>query len=296
MRKTLVAIMTAALLVSCGQKETATPDAAAATPAQNARAQAGVVTPSTPAQSAAAAPAAASAAASGGAMAGAKLAGTVAETMNSGGYTYIRLKSAQGDVWVATPQSEVKKGQQLTIHAQMTAEKFESSSLKRTFDRIVFGTIDAGPQPRVAAASPMAAGMPPGHPSMPGAAMNAMGTPADHMKASAKIGDVNVPKAEGANAKTVAEAWSGRAGLAGKEVVVRGKVVKFLGGIMGTNFLHVRDGSGSAEKGDHDLTVTTNDVAAVGDVVTVSGTLLVDKDFGAGYKYPVIVENARIRK
>jgi hypothetical protein len=90
--------------------------------------------------------------------------------------------------------------------------------------------------------------------------------------------------------------WAARSQLAEKQVVVRGKVVKFLAGIMGKNWMHLRDGSGTHEKGDDDLTVTTNEVAKVGDTVTVTGTVHVDKDFGAGYRYPVIVEDASVKK
>ena len=78
--------------------------------------------------------------------------------------------------------------------------------------------------------------------------------------------------------------------LAGKPVTFRGKVVKTNPDIMGKNWLHVRDGSG--EEGTNDLTITTADTVAVGDVVTAKGKVYVDKDFGAGYAYPVIVEVA----
>ncbi|HQQ78950.1 MAG TPA: nucleotide-binding protein, partial [Thermoanaerobaculia bacterium] len=111
----------------------------------------------------------------------------------------------------------------------------------------------------------------------------------------AEAADVKVPKAEGANAKTVAEVWASRAALRGQDVVVKAKVVKVTSGVMGKNWLHVRDGSGSAQKKDHDLTVTTSDVVKVGDVVTIAGAVSVDKDFGAGYAYPVILENAKVK-
>jgi hypothetical protein len=65
---------------------------------------------------------------------------------------------------------------------------------------------------------------------------------------------------------------------------------------MGKNWMHLRDGSGTRAKGDDDITVTTSDSVKVGDVVTVKGTLNVDKDFGAGYEYPVIVEDAKLQK
>ena len=94
-----------------------------------------------------------------------------------------------------------------------------------------------------------------------------------------------------ANARTVAELWVEKDKLKDAPVTVRGKVVKFLPGIMGKNWLHLRDGSG-----DQDITVTTDDVVAVGDVILVSGTVRIDKDFGAGYRYPVIVEEAKVSR
>ena len=71
--------------------------------------------------------------------------------------------------------------------------------------------------------------------------------------------------------------------------------MKWNAGIMGKNWLHLRDGSGAAGK-DNDITITTSDEAAVGDVVLVKGTVRVDKDFGAGYAYPVIIEDAKLSK
>ena len=79
-------------------------------------------------------------------------------------------------------------------------------------------------------------------------------------------------------------------------MIVRGKVVKFLPGIMGRNWMHLRDGSGSGKNGDNDLTVTTSDTAAVGDIVTIKGVVHLDKDFGAGYTYAVIIEDASLVK
>jgi hypothetical protein len=78
--------------------------------------------------------------------------------------------------------------------------------------------------------------------------------------------------------------------LAGKPIAVRGKVVKFNAQILGHNWLHLQDGTG-------DLTITTADSAApvaIGDVVVARGTLSLNKDFGGGYSYPVIVEDATL--
>src|SRR4029077_9763026 len=132
-----------------------------------------------------------------------------------------------------------------------------------------------------------ASALPAGHPDISHAQQASMlsGGASQHMT-TANTADVKVPKADGANAKTIAELWSGKDTLKGKPVVVRGKVVKSLSGIMGKNWIHLRDGSS-----DKDITVTTDAVANVGDVVVVSGVLSVDKDFGAGYTYPVIIED-----
>jgi hypothetical protein len=93
---------------------------------------------------------------------------------------------------------------------------------------------------------------------------------------------------------TVAEIWAGRSRLAGSTVTVRGRVVKFNPGIMGTNWLHLQDGSGTPANGTHDITVTTPANVKVGDVVTATGAVAVDQDFGAGYTYPVIIREAAV--
>ena len=214
-----------------------------------------------------------------------KLTGKVLETMDAAGYTYIRLETSTGEQWAAVSAAKVEVGQTVAIDEQMTTQNFESKTLNRTFESIVFGTI-ADPN------APAAAGMtvPAGHPPV------ADGGPAAHMSGPKDVAVEKLPKAEGANGKTVAELWATKKSLDNKPVVVRGKVVKFLGGIMGKNWVHVRDGSGSRDDGTDDLTVTTNEVVNVGDVVLVSGTLRADKDFGSGYAYGVIVEEGKFKK
>jgi hypothetical protein len=121
-------------------------------------------------------------------------------------------------------------------------------------------------------------------------------TPADHPPAR-PIGEVDVTgvaKADGG--KNVFEVFTERSALANQKVTVRGKVVKTNAGIMGKDWLHVRDGSG--EEGKNDLTVTTTTAKPlpnVGDTVLVTGTVVLDKDFGMGYQYPVMVEDAEVK-
>jgi hypothetical protein len=95
----------------------------------------------------------------------------------------------------------------------------------------------------------------------------------------------------------VSELYKGKATLDKQKVTVRGKVVKVSVGIMNRNWIHLQDGSGTPGNQDNDLTVTTDQgLPAVGKVVTVTGTLAKDKDFGSGYFYPVIVEEATIKR
>jgi hypothetical protein len=120
--------------------------------------------------------------------------------------------------------------------------------------------------------------------------------PADHPAAKpvAEVDLAGIAKAEGG--KTVAEVFAEKDQLAGQKVTVRGKVVKANSGIMGKDWVHVRDGSGA--EGANDLTVTANAGAAtvkVGDTVLVTGTVALNKDFGMGYQYPVIVEDAEVK-
>jgi hypothetical protein len=71
-------------------------------------------------------------------------------------------------------------------------------------------------------------------------------------------------------------------------------VVKFNANILGSNWLHIQDGSGSAADGNNDLAVTSGAEAAVGDTVVVTGKIVLEKDFGAGYSYPVLMEDASL--
>jgi len=147
--------------------------------------------------------------------------------------------------------------------------------------------------------------LPPGHPPLPGSAPKAggegggaamQGAAPLHgaaMSQGADVGDVKVPKATSPDARTIAELFAERAALKGKTVSVRGKVVKYNPAIMGKNWIHLRDGTGTAGK-DNDVTVTSQEEAKLGAVVTVEGTVAVDQDIGMGTPYPVIIQDAKV--
>jgi hypothetical protein len=161
-------------------------------------------------------------------------------------------------------------------------QNFHSASLDRDFDLIYFASFivpEGEGQPVQAAAG--AGDLPPGHP------------PLDSFRMPS---DETAPAAMGApsGGVTIADVWQRKAELAGSQVTVQGRVVKYNAAILGRNWLHLQDGSGELEQGTNDITVTTTDEVAVGDVVTVTGTVAVDRDFGAGYTYTVMLEDASI--
>ena len=94
--------------------------------------------------------------------------------------------------------------------------------------------------------------------------------------------------------KTVAAVYKDKAALTGKTISASGKVVKVNNGIMGRNFVHVQDGTGDAKAGTNNLVVTSKQTAAVGDKVTISGVVVVNRDFGSGYSYPLLIEEATV--
>jgi hypothetical protein len=211
------------------------------------------------------------------------LAGKVLQTMNASGYSYIYIEQADGSKkWVAVTQTGVKVGDQVVFKPGMEMGRFESKALNRSFDSIIFSE-------GVLSGASNAPVTDPG--KNEGVSPGSQGTIKD------KAAKISVPKATGPNAITVGEAFSKSAKLNNKKVVIHGQVVKFSSGIMGKNWIHIQDGTGSEKKKTHNLVCTSkSDIADVGDVVTITGTLIKDRDFGSGYKYPVIIEDAKIEK
>ena len=208
--------------------------------------------------------------------------GTVLETMDAATYTYVRLKTDKGEIWAASSQFKVAVGEKLIVPLEMPMENFRSNALKRDFPLIYFASRIAKEGESLSpsgagAMGAMAGALPPGH-SSTGAAR-------------AKVTEV-IPQPAGGTA--IAALWTNRAALKGKSVTVRGMVVKFNGGIMGRNWFHLQDGTGTEKDGTNDITVTSDQEVKVGDVVTIVGALALEKDFGAGYAYAIIIEGAKI--
>ncbi|MCK5070396.1 MAG: DNA-binding protein [Desulfocapsa sp.] len=242
------------------------------------------------------------------------LTGKVMETMDSGGYTYMQVDTGKGQPWVAIPQSKIAVGQEVTYQPGMVMNNFASKTLNRTFESIVFSGGLVG------AAAPHGAGgmgakmqnphgekgAPAANDSFASAVQAEGGAPAasqaqaagsgGSLGAMAPFAELNIDKATGDNAYTVGEIFSKTAELDKKSVRIQGKVVKFSPMIMGRNWIHLQDGTGDPMSNTHDLVVTTSEQIKVDDVITIEGVLAANKDFGAGYKYVAIVEEAKTIK
>ena len=251
----VIALFSLTMLAGCGEEAPAPKTEAAKPSAQSA--------PATPA-----APAAAPG-----------KTGTVKETVNAAGYTYVQVDTGSETFWAAAPEFAVEVGDDVVVPEGMPMPDYHSKTLDRTFDMVYFV-----PSVMVGGTDAMMSGaMPEGHPPTNNGSATS--------KTAVEATDVDLSGIKAAD-QTVADVFAKKDELAGKPVKIRGKVVKFSPEIMGKNWIHLQDGSGEA--GTNDLTVTTSATAQKGDTVVITGTLTLNKDFGYGYAYDVIVEDAEV--
>lgn len=210
--------------------------------------------------------------------------GKVIETTNSGNYTYVLVQHGAHKTWAAALQFEVAVGDSVSIPQGSVMKDFKSQTLNRTFDWILFApAVEVkGKESKVTAPS-----LPPGHPAL--SATNPA-VPATPPPSEIKKGSV----AKAVGGYTVEECYTQKRKLAGQSVKVRGVAVKVTPAIMGRNWVHIRDGTGAGATGD--LTLTTMEEVKLGDTILVEGKVACDKDFGSGYKYSLLIEDAVIRK
>ena len=243
--------------------------------------------------------------------------GKVVETLDAGGYTYINVATDSGEKWIAVNQAAIEVGEEITYMDGMVMQNFFSQTLDRTFPEIIFsgGLVGKGGRPPAMPAAGSGANpfsQPPGTPpaatgaesfsqalstegSAGASAAGSMTT--GSQKAVVPFAEIKVEKAPGENSYTVAEIFSKATELNGQTVVVKGKVMKVSPRIMGRNWIHIQDGTGSPAENTHDLVITTSqDAGADWDIITMEGVLAANKDFGAGYSYSAIIEEANIKE
>ena len=192
----------------------------------------------------------------------------VKEVVHTTSYSYLRLNENGDDLWIAVSKQDIQVGEIVYYLEGLKMEGFKSEELDRTFESVYF-VQDISDQP------------------IPDAQQMVNGITEPQKPTLNKI-DIAVDIPEGGI--SIGELYSNKAKYNGKSVTVRGQVTKVNEGIMGRNWIHIQDGTGGET--NFDLTVTSDDIPNVGDIVNYWGVVAVDKDFGAGYYYELIVEEA----
>lgn len=192
--------------------------------------------------------------------------GVVADVLQGGGYTYLQIEDAQKKYWIAVEGVQIEKGTEVRFQEEMRAKDFQSKALNRKFDEVVFAS---NLQYRTKAPEV-------GH----------LAFITEHVEKS--------PYRQ-AGTLSIKEAWEKRAELNGKTITVRAKVVKASENILGRNWIHLQDGTGEGNEVGR-IVFTSKELPKIGDIVSAKGVVAVDKDFGSGYIYKIIVEDVTFAK
>jgi len=191
---------------------------------------------------------------------------TVEEKLDASNYTYLKVNENGNLFWIAVPRMDVKPGEKISFSKFMEMKNFKSETLDRTFESILF-VDDAGK----------------------GKSGKDVASPHANISTGKDVSIKVEPLKDG---YSVEQIYSKKSSIINKVVKVKGVVVKVNKDIMGTNWIHIQDGTG--KDGTHDLLVTSETVPEVGKTIIAEGKVISDKDFGAGYFYSVLLENSKI--
>ncbi len=196
----------------------------------------------------------------------------VKEFLQTSSYTYLFVNENDKDFWIAVRKLDAKVGDDVYYQKALVMNDFKSKELDRVFETVLFVQGNTSTPPT----------------SSPSAKMPAKKMPP---KVDKKIEGIHVNPVKGGI--NIAELFKNKEQYAGKKVIVSGKVVKVNNAIMKKNWIHIQDGTSDAD--NFDLTLTTQNKANMGDIITIEGTVFLNKDFGAGYSYDLIIEEAVIK-
>lgn len=195
---------------------------------------------------------------------------TVEEVIHTKTYTYLKVVEDDEEKWLAISRRETEVGETLYWTEALEMKNFESKELERTFETVYFI------QNISSQATPI---MPEDH------AKNLQGR---KPKITKETVSVDVVK----GGVTIAELFANPQNFDGKKIIVKGKITKFNKEIMQKNWAHLQDGTSDGD--NFDLTITTLETVRPGDIVTFKGKITLDKDFGYGYSYKILMEDAEI--
>ena len=202
----------------------------------------------------------------------------VKEVIQVTSYTYLHVLEDGVEKWIAVPTMDVQPEEVYYYKGGAEMRNFFSTELNRTFDVVLFlgGITNAN------AVDPVNGIVDPNAPKEET-------TPAKQ----ATLDPLELQIEAIAGGVRIGTLFEKASQYAGQRVQVAGEVTKFTPNIMGKNWIHFQDGT--SYEGAYDLMVTSQETVDVGDVVVFEGILAVNKDFGAGYFYKVILEDATVR-
>ncbi len=190
----------------------------------------------------------------------------VKEVLQTSGYTYLRVKEGKKELWLAVVKIRAAVGQTFTFDDAATMNDFTSKELKRTFKEILFlAKLTPGPDSKNKESD-------------------------SKQKKNAKDKEIKIDPVQGSI--SIAALLENKKSYSGKTVIIKGEVTKYSSNILDKNWLHIKDGTDFSGKSD--LTVTTTQKAKIGDTITVQGIIALDKDFGSGYFFDIIMEDATL--
>ncbi len=204
----------------------------------------------------------------------------VKEVIQTSNYTYLQVKENDSLKWLAVPSMQAMAGDTYYYSEGLPMQQFESKELHRTFDEVLFlggvSTEPIGSKPAVAAHT---------HNGSEGS------QPYSRKAAPESKKDIKIDAPK--DCISIADLLSRKESYAGKTVKIKGQVTKFSAEIMNKNWIHLQDGT--ENKGKFDLTITSAGTAKVGDIVTLEGKISLNKDFGYGYLFEVLMEDAVVK-
>ena len=225
--------------------------------------------------------------------------GKVVEKQDVSTYTYVRLDDGAGNqIWAALPQTQLEIGEEIALKGGSVMTNFNSKTLNRTFESIIFATGFVRGSENKTARTPGGANGRSSGAVQPGIGPPGMASQSSGGSSSAIVSfsGVKVEKSTAQNGYTVGELFAEAANLNDRKVTVKGQVVKISPNIMGKNWLHIQDGTGDPTTNTHDLVVTSSAMVEKGTIISLEGVLAAGKDFGFGYRYDVLIEDAVVVK
>jgi ribosome-associated protein YbcJ (S4-like RNA binding protein) len=201
----------------------------------------------------------------------------VIEVIQVSSYTYLKVKTDGQENWLAVPTISAKKGETYFYKGGMEMPNFKSEELNRTFKSVLFlSKLFKNKSDLIA--------------------KNKVSNPSKVGRKQAKSANnkLNIKIIPPKGGLSIAELIKNKQLYQGKTIKIKGQVSKFKSQIMSRNWIHIQDGSEYDKI--FDITVTSKANVKVGDTIMVRGTVVLDKDFGGGYFYKLIIENGTLFK